>query len=117
MKKIQQQRYEEMAVISKALAHATRLFIIEKLDKQDYCVQELTEMIGSDISTVSRHLRVLREAGIIRDERRGNCIYYHLQTRCILQIYDCVLNVIKDRHDQTAQISSCCVTAKDKKEK
>ena len=41
-------RYEELAKISKAMAHPSRMFIIEKLNEQEYCVNELTEMIGAD---------------------------------------------------------------------
>jgi DNA-binding transcriptional ArsR family regulator len=87
-------KFESMAKISKALAHPTRLFIIHKLEEEEYCVNELTKMIGSDISTVSKHLKILREAGIIIDEKRGNCVYYNLQTRCVLNIFNCVMNVI-----------------------
>ncbi len=87
-------KYEELARISKALAHATRLFIIHKLDKQEYCVKELTELIGVDISTVSKHLTILKNAGIIIDEKRGNCVYYKLQCSCVLSMFSCFTNVI-----------------------
>jgi len=91
----EKKKYEEMAHISKALAHATRLFIVHKLEEQQYCVKELTEMISADISTVSKHLTILKNAGIISSEKRGNCIYYQLQTRCVLHIFSCVMNVIE----------------------
>ena len=87
-------RYEEMAKVSKALAHPSRLFIVHKLAEQEYCVQDLTKMIGVDISTVSKHLAVLHNAGIIAKEKRGNCIYYSLLTKCVLNIFSCVMNVI-----------------------
>lgn len=97
-------KFEQMARISKALAHPARLYIIHKLDEQEYCVNELTEMIGSDISTVSKHLKILREAGIIIDEKRGNCVYYNLQTRCVLNIFSCVMNVIDSNRSRLAQV-------------
>ncbi|MFO7877386.1 MAG: metalloregulator ArsR/SmtB family transcription factor, partial [Desulfovermiculus sp.] len=56
-------RYESRARIMKALGHPSRLFIVDELSRQDRCVCELTEMIGADISTVSKHLSILREAG------------------------------------------------------
>ena len=61
-------RYEARAHVIKAMAHPTRLFIVEELSRCERCVCELTEMIGADISTVSKHLSVLRNAGIVRDE-------------------------------------------------
>lgn len=88
------QRLDTRARIIKALAHPTRLFIIEELSRGDRTVTELTDMIGSDMSTVSRHLSVLRNAGIVRDERDGAQIYYHLLTPCVLQIFSCVEGVL-----------------------
>ena len=52
-------RFETRAAVLKALAHPTRLFMIEELAEKSYCVQELTEMAGLDISTVSKHLSIL----------------------------------------------------------
>jgi hypothetical protein len=60
------------ARIMKALAHPTRLFIVDELSRGERCVRELTEMVGADVSTVSKHLSVLRSAGIVADERRGH---------------------------------------------
>ena len=96
----EKRKYEELARISKALAHATRLFIIHKLDEQEYCVKELTELVGADISTVSKHLTVLKNAGIIVDEKRGNCVYYKLQCRCVLSMFSCLINVIDSNKDK-----------------
>jgi ArsR family transcriptional regulator, arsenate/arsenite/antimonite-responsive transcriptional repressor len=97
-------KYEELARISKAMAHATRLFIIHKLDEQEYCVKELTELIGADISTVSKHLSVLKNAGIIIDEKRGNCVYYKLQCSCVLSMYSCLTNVIDSNKEKINEI-------------
>ena len=94
MTDLDKRKYEELARISKALAHATRLYIIHKLDEQEYCVKELTELIGADISTVSKHLTILKNAGIITSDKRGNCIYYQLQCRCVLSMFSCLANVI-----------------------
>ena len=58
---------EAHAKIIKAMAHPTRLFIIDELSKKDKCVNELTRMVGVDISTISKHLSVLKQAGIIAE--------------------------------------------------
>jgi DNA-binding transcriptional ArsR family regulator len=90
-----QARYEARAKIIKAMAHPARLFILDELSKNsERCVCELTEMIGSDMSTVSRHLAVLRAAGLVEDEKRGAMVYYRLRVKCILNFFDCVESVI-----------------------
>jgi DNA-binding transcriptional ArsR family regulator len=67
------------ARLLKALGHPTRLFIIDQLTQGERCVCELTAMIGADISTVSKHLMVLRAAGLVLDSRRGPQVYYSLR--------------------------------------
>ncbi len=81
---------KKRAAIFKALGHPTRLFIVEELGKSEKCVCELTEMVGADVSTVSRHLSVLRNAGIVNDEKRGLQVFYSLKTPCILDFFSCV---------------------------
>lgn len=83
------------AEIFKALAHPVRVLIIEKLQKGDRCVCELNRLAKINQSNMSRHLAVLKKAGIVSDHRRGMKVYYHLQTPCILNTFDCALEVIK----------------------
>jgi ArsR family transcriptional regulator len=91
-----QARYEARARIIKAMAHPARLFIVDELSKSgERCVCDLTEMIGTDMSTVSRHLSQLKDAGIVEVERRGQMIFYRLRVKCILNFFDCVESVIK----------------------
>jgi len=92
-------RLEERARVIKAMAHSSRLFIIEELAKKERCVRDLTEMIGSDVSTVSKHLSILREAGIVEDEKRGLQVYYRLKMPCILNFFGCVESVLKAKAD------------------
>lgn len=87
------ENYERMANIMKALAHPTRLFMVDKLNEKQYCVCELTEMIGTDVSTVSKHLSVLRNAGIIASRKENNKVFYRLCYPCVLGVYQCVSGV------------------------
>jgi len=90
----------------KALAHPTRLFIVDQLAQGERCVCELTEMIAADVSTVSRHLSVLKAAGIVADEKRGVQVYYSLLVPCVLNWYSCVEGVLQataKRHVAIAQ--------------
>lgn len=86
--------FEARARILKALAHPSRLFIIDRLSRQDYCVQELAEMVEADISTVSKHLSVLKNAGIVKDEKEGQKVYYKINCPCVLSFFTCVESVI-----------------------
>lgn len=88
-------RYEARAKVVKALAHPTRLFIVDEIGKGERCVCELTEMIGADISTVSKHLSVLKQAGLVADEKRGLMVYYRLNTPCLSGLFDCVEGVLR----------------------
>jgi ArsR family transcriptional regulator len=88
-------RFAAKARIIKAMAHPTRLFIVDELSRQSRCVCELTEMIGADVSTVSKHLSILRGAGIVEDEKRGVQVWYTLKMPCILNFFGCVEQVQK----------------------
>ena len=88
-------RYAARARIMKALAHPTRLFIVDELAKREKSVLELTELIGADMSTVSKHLAVLRSSGIVKDEKRGAKVFYSVRVPCVLNWYSCVEGVLK----------------------
>ena len=85
---------EARARVLKAMAHPTRLFIVEELEKGERCVCELTAMIGADVSTVSKHLTVLKQAGIVADDKRGNQVFYTLRIPCLQKFLSCIETVI-----------------------
>jgi ArsR family transcriptional regulator len=88
-------RYQARAKVIKALAHPTRLFIVDQISKEERCVCDLTEMVGADMSTVSKHLSVLKQAGIVADEKRGLMVFYRLRVPCILNLFGCIEGVLK----------------------
>jgi len=90
-----QRRYQARAKIVKAMAHPSRLYIIDRLAEGERCVYELTEMIGADKSTVSKHLSVLKAAGIVEDEKRGLQVYYTLRVPCVTSLFSCVEAVVQ----------------------
>jgi ArsR family transcriptional regulator len=100
-----QARFEARATIIKAMAHPTRLFIVDELSRKERCVCELTEMIGADTSTVSKHLSILRSAGIVQNEKRGSQIFYRLRMPCILNFFDCVETVIRSTAEAQLALS------------
>jgi len=101
-------QYEARAKIIKALAHPSRLFIVEELQKKERSVGELTEMIGADSSTVSKHLSILKNEGLVFDERQGTTIIYHLKCPCILNFIGCVEEVLENKtQDHLIALKSC----------
>lgn len=85
-----QARYKNQARVLKALAHPTRLFIVDELSRGERCVCELTELVGVEMPTVSRHLSQLRHAGLVEDEKRGAMVFYRLRVPCVLNFFKCV---------------------------
>ena len=92
-----QERLKAQARVLKALANESRLRIVDRLSRGECSVGELTEMIGSDQSTVSKHLAVLRAHGVVLDRREGNVVYYKLMTPCVMNFFSCATQVLKER--------------------
>jgi len=89
--------YEHKARIIKALAHPTRLAMVEALAEGERCVCELQTLVGCDLSTVSRHLALLRSAGIVTARKQGLQVFYRLQVPCIISFLGCVDEVLQDQ--------------------
>lgn len=83
-------QYEKRSQVFKALAHPARLFIVEQLAAGERCVCELTAMLELDTSTVSKHLSVLKNAGVVYDEKRGLMVYYSIKMTCVPGFFICV---------------------------
>ena len=93
------------AQVLKAMAHPSRLCIVEELAKRERCVCELTEMIGADMSTVSKHLTVLKHAGIVADEKRGAMVFYRLRVPCLGKLFESVESVLECSARELAEAS------------
>ncbi len=91
-----------IAVI-KALAHPSRLAIAEALQAGERCVCDLRDLVGADLSTVSKHLTVMRKAGLLDMEKRGLNVFYRLRCPCLLNFFECV-----DRLIPAAQPKTTC---------
>jgi DNA-binding transcriptional ArsR family regulator len=87
---------EAKAKVLKALAHPTRLYIVEELANGEKCVCKFTEEINADFSTVSKHLSVLKEAGLVQDEKRGKMVFYTLRIPCVLNFMGCIEALLKE---------------------
>lgn len=83
-------KYKNRSDVIKALAHPTRLFIIDFLSQGEKCVCEIVEQVGADISTISKHLLVMKNAGLIESEKRGLNVFYKMTCPCVTSLFDCL---------------------------
>lgn len=100
MEKRLKDKYQLHAQILKALSHPTRLFIVNELENGERCVCELQAMIGDDVSTISKHLSILKQAGIIEDRKEGLNVYYNLKLTCIPTFLFCIENMMMEKTKQ-----------------
>ena len=94
------QRKQYMAAqaqIFKALGHPSRLLMVDALRNGEQCVCDLRQLVGDDISTVSKHLAVLRQAGIVEQDKRGTNIYYRLSLPCLDNFLSCTRALLENR--------------------
>ncbi len=87
--------YRARALVLKALAHPARLFMVDRLAEREYCVCELQELVQFDMSTVSKHLSVLKSAGIVVDDKRGKEVWYSLRVPCIRNFFGCIEETLR----------------------
>jgi len=88
-------RYESQAAVIKAMAHPSRLLMLNSLKKRELCVCELRALVGDDLSTVSRHLSVLKNAGLVAARRERNRLHYRLLCPCVLNFTACLTGLQK----------------------
>ena len=89
--------FKRQARVLKALANESRLIIVERLSRGACSAGELTRLVGSDQSTVSKHLAILRLHGIIEDRREGNAVIYRLMVPCVMGFLGCAARVLREK--------------------
>ena len=96
----EKERLRLKAEVFKAMGHPLRLGVIEFLKPGEKCVCEIVEHVGTEISTVSKHLSILKKSGIVKDRREGLKIMYRLTMPCAVDFARCVENVVIKRLDE-----------------
>ncbi|GAB6190027.1 metalloregulator ArsR/SmtB family transcription factor [Marinitoga arctica] len=72
--------------IFKSLSHPIRLRIVKLLNEKKLSVLEITEKLGTSQSSISQHLKILEENGIIIKEKKGNIVYCKLKHKLVLEL-------------------------------
>ncbi len=95
------------AQVLKAMGHPSRLAMLEAMAAGERCVGDLQAVVGSDLSTVSRHLAVLKNAGILQDRKQGAQVFYSLKVPCVLNFFGCVDAVLSGSDEACDRSMDC----------
>lgn len=95
-----QNLYKSRGEVIKALAHPTRMYFVDILSAGERCVCELTDLVGIDMSTVSKHLSLLKSAGIIQDRKEGLNVYYRLTCPCAATFFGCIDDLVNAQREK-----------------
>ena len=98
--------FELKALILKSLSHPTRLFMLSLLSKGPRCVCEITKAVTLDVSTVSKHLSILKNAKIVSVTKEGNKVIYSLRCSCVLEYADCLVSMYAN--SKNIKTKKCC---------
>ena len=90
--------------VLKALAHPTRVLLVDALRPGEKCVMELRRVADVDGSTMSRHLERLRDAGILESRKGGQRVFYRLVNPCVLAVLDCAMEVFRAAAKRTDRL-------------
>mgnify|MGYP001770546829 FL=1 len=93
---------EKAAHVLKLLGDKTRLTIMAILKQRECCVCELLEVFDMSQPSISQHLRKLKDAGLVKEDRRGQWIYYSLNPRN--EFYGLIQDILQHIPDQTENI-------------
>jgi len=90
---------EMKAEVLKALGHPTRLAVVEMLGARgERCVCEIAEMVGGgDRTTLSKHLAILKAAGVVADRKDGLWVRYRLNCPCVGRFLTCIEQMVRER--------------------
>jgi ArsR family transcriptional regulator len=97
---------KQRSSIVKAMAHPTRLLVMEVLTRGEMCVNDLTLLAGCDVTTLSKHLALMRKAGLLQCEKRGVSVFYQIACPCFLEFFRCI-DLIKLNQSLQQRCEAC----------
>ena len=98
---------EAQAKIFRALSHPSRVYMVRQLEGGERCVCEFAEALGIDKSTASKHLSILREAGIVSTRKEGTSVYCTLALPCISNFFSCSNTIIERQLTGLEALCAC----------
>ena len=107
---------DKLAKLLKVLSVETRVGIIQLLKGRALCVNALACRLDVTQGAVSQHLRVLRDAGLVIDEKRGYYVHYHLNEKALAQWQEAIQNVFavnSETHTEQKGNALCAAPTKE----
>jgi ArsR family transcriptional regulator, arsenate/arsenite/antimonite-responsive transcriptional repressor len=105
MQLLTRSQYRSRAAVAKALAHPSRLLIVDLLRSGEKCAGDLVEAVGAEGPTVSRHLTVLLNAGLVAQDKRGAFVFYRVTCPCIANFFSCMDAVVTTQAKTLAKLA------------
>lgn len=96
--------FEFRAEVLRAMAHPTRLAIVDFLKDGEKCVCNIIDYLGEKQSNVSKHLSILRNAGIVDTRKEGLNVYYSLKIPCALNFFCCVDDILSKNLEENRKV-------------
>ncbi|MFW5894874.1 MAG: ArsR/SmtB family transcription factor [Bacillota bacterium] len=87
----------EPCAIMKALGDRTRFQIVKHLMEHDYCVNALVKRLDATQSAVSQHLKILRDAGLVKGEKRGYYTHYRIEHDQLQKVTDTLMKLMNTK--------------------
>ena len=106
MEEKEKRLYEIQAEVFKALAHPIRLAAVNFLRDGEKCVCDIVEYVDSEASNVSRHMSVLKKAGVVSDRKQGLSVYYRLNMPCAISFFNCVSDMVQQQIEERVALLS-----------
>lgn len=88
---------ELIAARFRAMGEPLRLRILQELERRECSVSSLAEMVGSTQPNVSKHLKVLQEAGLVKRRQQGNRAFYSIADPMVFELCDIICSRLRDR--------------------
>jgi ArsR family transcriptional regulator len=88
---------ERLARIFKVLSVETRVRIVQLLKRRSLCVTALASQLGITPAAVSQHLRILRDAGIVKDQKQGLYVHYQLNKSNLARLGQALGKLLQNR--------------------
>lgn len=96
---------EKKASILKALAHPLRVAVFEALVEGEKTVSELVQLLGTKDANTSRHLAIMRSAGLLKTRKEGLNVYYSIKLLCLISMLSCLDDSVCNLADEQGKIA------------
>lgn len=90
------EQFEKLSMFFKAISDETRIKILYSLSKSEMCVCDIAALLGMTVSAISHQLRVLKQAQLVKSDKRGKAVYYSLSDHHVNIVFDNALEHVME---------------------